>query len=234
MQSKSKAEYVYQVFESVSSGYDRANRRISLGLQGRWKEMLITRAAEYLPHKGVFLDLCCGTGDIAIAAARKRPDASFTGADFSESMLAIARKKSKGLKNVHWEKADAMDLPWDDGTFDAACISFGLRNTSDYRKVAAEMVRVVKKGGFVYCLDSFVPENILVLPFYKFYFRFIMPVLGGGIRHNREYRWLYQSTQHFLRASELKRLFQRAGLSDVECKSRMFGACSMVWGFKQQ
>jgi demethylmenaquinone methyltransferase/2-methoxy-6-polyprenyl-1,4-benzoquinol methylase len=234
MQSKSKSEYVHQVFESVSSGYDRANRRISLGLQGRWKDMLIARTAQYLPYRGSLLDLCCGTGDIAIAAAKRRPDVSCMGADFSDSMLSIARKKGKGLKNVQWEKADAMSLPWDDGKFDAACISFGLRNTSDYRQVVSEMARVVKKDGFIYCLDSFVPENIFVLPFYKFYFRFVMPLLGGGIRHNREYRWLYRSTQHFLKASELEELFQEAGLTDVGRQSRMFGACCLVWGSKQQ
>ena len=229
-----KAEYVHQVFESVSAGYDRANRRISLGLQGHWKEMLIRRIAEYLPFHGMLLDLCCGTGDIAIAAAKRRPDVQTVGADFSDSMLSIARKKSRGLKNTLWERADAMCLPWTDKRFDAACISFGLRNTSDYRKVVTEMVRVVKDGGCVCCLDSFVPENILVLPFYKIYFRFIMPLLGGGIRYNREYRWLYKSTKQFLKVSQLEQLFREAGLEGVSRQSRMFGACSLVWGWKSQ
>jgi demethylmenaquinone methyltransferase/2-methoxy-6-polyprenyl-1,4-benzoquinol methylase len=196
--------------------------------------MLIARTAQYLPYRGSLLDLCCGTGDIVIAAAKRRPDVSCLGADFSDSMLEIARKKGKGLKNVRWERADAMSLPWDDGKFDAACISFGLRNTPDYRQVVSEMARVVKKDGYIYCLDSFVPDNIFVLPFYKFYFRFVMPLLGGGIRHNREYRWLYRSTQHFLKASELEVLFQEAGLTDVCRHSRMFGACCLVYGSKQQ
>jgi len=232
MHNVTKEEYVYHVFESISSGYDNANKRISLGLQGYWKDMMIKRLTAVIPFRKRFLDLCCGTGDIAIAVAARRPDVRVTGADFSVSMLKIARKKSLELKNINWRKADAMHLPWPDDTFDAVSISFGLRNTADYQQVITEMMRVVKKGGFIYCLDSFVPENRFVIPFYRLYFRYIMPVIGGGMAHTREYRWLWKSTQQFLRRTELLDLYTEVGLKNTGSRDRMFGACSMVWGQK--
>lgn len=232
MNNVTKEEYVHDVFESISSGYDKANNRISLGFQKYWKKMLINRIAKEVPSGQRVLDLCCGTGDIAIACAEKRPDLQVTGADFSVSMLKIARKKGRKLENVKWRKADAMHLPWDDDTFAAATISFGLRNTADYQQVITEMMRVVKKGGCIYCLDSFVPENKLVIPFYRLYFRHIMPVIGGGKKHNREYQWLWQSTQSFLRRKELVDMYSEVGLKNIGSKNRMFGACSMVWGHK--
>lgn len=227
-----KQDYVHRVFERISGSYDAANDRISLGFQRYWKEMLIKHLSEFTPYTASFLDICCGTGDIAIAAAKKRPDMEVIGADFSSSMLKVAKKKSRGLKNVHWKRADALRLPWPDESFDAVCISFGLRNTVDYKKVISEMKRVVKKGGFVYCLDSFVPENKLVLPFYRLYFRFIMPFLGGGVKHINEYRWLYRSTQLFVNRGQLVDLYSEVGLRNIKSRNRMFGACSMVWGQK--
>ena len=149
------------------------------------------------------LDVCCGTGDIAVAVASRRPDAAVTGLDFSPAMLDVARHKGAALENLTWREGDAMALPFGDDTFSAAAISFGLRNTPDYGAVLTEMTRVVCPGGWVYCLDSFVPDSPLIRPFYDLYFRGVMPLLGGGFRHRREYRWLWQSTRDFLRKREL-------------------------------
>lgn len=232
MHETEKEEYVHGVFETIASGYDSANRRISLGLQDSWKKMLTDRLVGYIPFRTRFLDLCCGTGDIAVSVARQRPDVKVTGADFSRSMLCVARRKGRGLENVRWRQADAMHLPYPDETFDAVSISFGLRNTPDYRQVVSEMRRVVKKGGYIYCLDSFVPDCRLVIPFYRLYFRYIMPVIGGGKKYKSQYRWLWKSTQMFLRRGQLEELFRNVGLKNIASRSRMFGACSLVWGRK--
>ena len=125
-----------------------------------------------------------------------------------------------------------MNLPFEDNCFEAVCIAFGLRNTSDYPRVLHEMKRVTKPGGYLYCLDSFVPECVLIKPFYTLYFRHIMPLLGGGILHRKEYLWLYHSTKHFLTRKELKKLFVRKGIQKVQDKNKMFGACVLVWGRK--
>ena len=233
--ANAKRDRVYQVFEEVASGYDPANDRISLGFQKQWKRMLTDRVLSDLPgsEDGIrVLDVCCGTGDIAIALAGAGKNLSVTGIDFSPSMLAVAKEKAKQLDNVTWENADAADLPFAENTFRAATISFGLRNTTDYKKVLTEMMRVVKPGGWVYVLESCVVSNPVIRPFYGLYFKYLMPLIGGGRKHLQEYRWLWQSTQEFLRQDELTALFYEAGLSPVKSRSRMFGACVLVGGQK--
>lgn len=228
-----KREKVYQVFQHISSSYDAANERISLGMEGRWKQQLIDQMTDWAEPNGQLLDVCCGTGDIAIALAASRPDLSVTGLDFSPAMLQTARQKSRRLDNVSWYEGDAMTLPFSDNTFAAACISFGLRNTSDYRQVLCEMARVVRPGGWVCCLDSFVPDSPWIRPFYALYFRGIMPFLGGGLRHRRDYLWLWQSTRDFLRKQQLLDLFQTVGLTHVQMESHLFGTCVLHKGQKR-
>ena len=223
-----KEEKVYRVFENISQGYDAANDRISLGFQKQWKQQLILSLKEDLPRNAELLDVCCGTGDIAIWAAKARPDLHVTGLDFSPSMLAEAKKKSRGISSIRWEQGDAMQLPYEDNKFDAVTISFGLRNTPDFEGAVREMKRVLKPGGYFYCLDSFVPEQNLVLPFYKLYFRGVMPLIGGGKDHRKEYEWLWKSTDEFLRESELARLLQKTGFRKVGRKRFMYGACVLI------
>ena len=97
--------------------------------------------------------------------------------DFSSAMLNEAIKKSKGL-DIVWKEADALCLPFEDCSFSAVSIFFGLRNTVDYEKVLKEMIRVVKKDGYIYCLDSFVPDCLWIQPFYKIYFKYITAKIG--------------------------------------------------------
>ena len=236
MDEQAKREKVYRVFENVAGGYDAANDRISLGLQKSWKRMLTDRvmaqAGGAAEPERAYLDLCCGTGDIAITLARQDPDAKVTGADFSPAMLEIAREKSRQLDNITWVCADAASLPFEDNSFCAAAVSFGLRNTADYKKVLSEMVRVVAPGGRVYVLDSCAVEHPVIKPFYRLYFRHVMPLLGGGRQHRDEYRWLWQSTEEFLRPAALRRLFRETGLVSIRHSARMFGACVLTEGRK--
>ncbi|MDO5476209.1 MAG: ubiquinone/menaquinone biosynthesis methyltransferase [Eubacteriales bacterium] len=228
---RSRAD-VYEIFQTVAPRYDRANARISLGLEQGWKKLLVKRLLAGAGPGQQILDVCCGTGDIAIAAARRATGTRVTGLDFSPAMLAVAREKGRGLSNLQWVQGDAMELPFPDGTFSAACISFGLRNTPDHARVLREMSRVVQPGGKVYCLDSFVPDNPVILPAYRLYFRYLMPVLGGGRKYRQQYTWLYQSTQQFPRRKKLMRQFARTGLAGVQSRSRMFGACVLIEGTK--
>jgi demethylmenaquinone methyltransferase/2-methoxy-6-polyprenyl-1,4-benzoquinol methylase len=233
-ETSGKEKTVYQIFQKIAGRYDRSNILISLGLQGRWKRMLTGRLLKNLPEGAAVLDVCCGTGDIALELARARRNLRVTGLDFSPAMLKEAEKRRRGRKNVRFLQGNAMALPFRDAVFDAAVISFGLRNTADYGRTLREMVRVVKADGSVLCLDSFVPGMRLVRPFYRFYFRNVMPLIGGGLKHRKEYRWLYLSTQSFLRPEQLVRLFREAGLEDVCLESRMFGACALVSGCRAQ
>ena len=178
------------------------------------------------------LDVCCGTGDIAIALARGNPAIDVTGFEFSPAMLAQAREKGAGITTLHWVQGDVMDLPFKDESFDVVCISFGLRNTPDYRRVLREMRRILRPGGKVYCLDSFVPDNPAILPAYRLYIRHMMPVLGGGRKYRKQYTWLWQSTEQFPRRRELMKQFVRAGFTQVQSRSRMLGACVLIEGTK--
>lgn len=228
MSELTKREHVYQVFEEISHTYDSANRRISLGLQAVWKRSLVRQVLRHTEKGDRVLDVCCGTGDIALALARNGRTA--VGVDFSPSMLEVARRRGRDQPGLAWERGDAMSLPFADGSFSAACISFGLRNTEDYGKVLQEMRRVVRPGGCVCCLDSFVPEPPIIRPFYQWYFHRIMPWLGGGHRHREEYLWLWQSTQHFLTKEQLRALFDAVGLGPSTYKSHLFGACVLHMG----
>lgn len=234
MDSVLKSQHVYRIFETISGNYDRANERISLGLQKSWKELLVNAISETMPLHTNLLDVCCGTGDIPLLTAQRRPDIRSTGIDFSPAMLAEARRKSSGTENIIWKEADAMHLPFPDNTFAAVCISFGLRNTPDYHQVLNEMKRVAVAGGSIYCLDSFIPDNTYVRGFYTLYFKYIMPLLGGGKKYRTEYTWLYTSTQKFLRKKELIALYEHLGLTHITQTSRMFGACILVQGIKPE
>lgn len=231
-----KSRKVHNVFQRIALSYDNANERISLGMQKSWKKMLTDRICQQIPAGSPVLDLCCGTGDIALTLAENRKDLPITGLDFSEAMLAVARRKrdEKGLNQVLFLEGDAMSLPFPDETFAAVTISFGLRNTADYMQVLKEMNRVVMPGGCIYCLDSFVPEWRWVRPFYHIYFNKLMPLMGGGYKYQQEFKWLSQSTQSFLQPKELMNMFQLAGLTRVRKKQRMFGACVLVWGRKER
>lgn len=232
MINREKKERVYSVFETIAQRYDSANNRISFGMQKRWKKLLIRRALKAAGPGQKALDVCCGTGDIAIALAGRRPDLEVTGLDFSPAMLKEAEKKSGGPENLRWVRGDALELPFPDDMFAVVCISFGLRNTAGYSRVLGEMCRVTAPGGSVFCLDSFVPDHPLVIPAYKLYFRHLMPVLGGGRRYRKQYEWLYESTWQFPGRKKIMKLFSRAGMEQVQSRSRMLGACVLIEGKK--
>lgn len=228
-------EHVHGVFESIAQQYDSANDRISLGMHRLWKQVLEDVAVSTCSHPdagaGLVLDVCCGTGDITERIARNHPNIFVTGLDFSAQMLDVARHRTQDLQNVMLVEGNAMSLPFDDDTFDSAVISFGLRNTPDYEQVVGEMMRVVKPGGVVACLDASVPDSKLIDPFYQFYYKNIMTFLGGGFSHHDQYEWLYESTQEFLRKDELKALFEKVGLTYVSVRPFMFGAAALHVGY---
>ena len=225
-------EYVHDVFEDIAERYDDGDDRISLGMHHEWKHHLdmAVLPSTLCSQPGLILDVCCGTGDITEHIARNNPGVLVVGLDFSQHMLSVARKRTADLDNVMLVEGNALQLPFDDGTFDAASISFGLRNTPDYEQVLREMARVVRPCGTVACLDASVPDNPFVLPFYKVYYKYIMTLLGGGVKYHRQYNWLYKSTQEFLHKDELRALFHKVGLRYVEVHSYMMGAAALHTG----
>ena len=166
MSKEEKQDKVFRVFEEIAKGYDRANVRISLGMQDAWKRMLIReitgegagrracrqagrKAADSRSGRMRVLDLCTGTGDIALGIAGAGTKYDVTGMDFSPSMLRVAASKAKkrGLSGIRWRRGNAMRIPYGDAYFDAVSISFGLRNCADPEQVLRESFRVLRPGG---------------------------------------------------------------------------------------
>lgn len=229
---ESKEAMVFDIFQNISERYDKSNNRISLGFQKKWKNYLIEEIVRNLSKDSKVLDLCCGTGDIGISVAESSKQTRVIGADFSSNMISVAKNKAIKLDNIAFNIENACDLSFEDSTFDIVAISFGLRNTKDYQKVLSEIQRVLKKNGLILCLDSFVPDLFMVKPFYKIYFKYIMPVLGGGIKDIKSYKWLYQSTKEFLKKDQLIALYEKVGFSNIKSKSFMFGSCLLIEGQK--
>ena len=231
-----KQEKVYRIFEEIAGGYDSANLRISLGMQQLWKKKLADRLVKNVERKfparkaPKILDLCTGTGDIAVSVSIRRPQWRVVGLDFSPAMLEAAGAKGRKYhcRRVRWIQGDAMRIPFPDESFEAVTISFGLRNCADTATVLREISRVLKPEGILMCMDSFVPRIKAVRPFYRVYFRFLMPLLGGGKAHREEYIWLQESTERFYTPEKLAKLMQRCGLGSPRITRRMLGACVLL------
>ena len=227
-----KEEYVFHVFQEIADGYDRANGRISIGAHMRWKRRAAHALCALLPETCFILDIGCGTGDMLHIFSSERPHANLTGLDFSPNMLSVAAERCRGMARISLQQGNAMDLPFPDGSFDGASIAFALRNTADYSRTLHEAARVLRQGGVLLVIDSFVPQSPLVRPVYDLYFSKIMPLLGGGIRRRKEYHWLTRSTKNFISTDQLQELMRQAGLTICGEKAFLFGACAYVLGIK--
>lgn len=227
-----KEELVQGVFQHISKDYDRMNDIISVGLHRGWKESL----AKEISTKGhKILDVCCGTGDLTAMLAQNDTANEVTGLDFSENMLAVAKDRmaSNNIENVTLIQGNAMALPFADGAFDCAVVSFGLRNVADYHQAVAEMTRVVKEGGYVYCLEASYPDSKFVKPFFRLYFRYLMPRIAGLFTgKQKDYEWLNESTELFLKKDELADLFRKCGLKDVSYRRYLMGSAALHQGRK--
>ncbi len=224
---------IFQIFQNIAGRYDRSNAIISMGMHWRWKKHMVRHLAGMLPKGGHILDLCCGTGDICKLFLKEKKGFTITGGDFSPNMLALARKKLGGNRTLHLIHADAMCLPWAEETFDAVVISFGLRNTPNWRHVIKEMVRVTKNGGIVCIMDAHYPDHPLIKRVFSLYFARIMPLLGGGSQRQEEYHWLDLSAREFAHWKELMGMMKEAGLVHRRYKRFLFGSCVYQLGEKR-
>ena len=235
MHEQSKEERVHHVFEKIYTKYDSMNSIISFQRHVAWRKDVMKRMQVKKGSKA--LDVCCGTGDWSISLADAvEKEVTVIGLDFSKNMLSIAKKKQQELKLDQLElvHGNAMELPFDDNTFDYVTIGFGLRNVPDYMTVLKEMYRVVKPGGKVVCLETSQPTLIGFRQGYYLYFRFIMPLFGKLFAKSyKEYSWLQESAKDFPGKTELKQMFLDAGFSHVEMKSYTGGVAAMHMGFKK-
>ncbi|WP_017728037.1 demethylmenaquinone methyltransferase [Halalkalibacterium ligniniphilum] len=233
--AKSKEERVHQVFESIYKKYDMMNSVISFQRHKAWRKDTMKRMDVKAGQSA--LDVCCGTGDWTIALAEAVGEKGrVEGLDFSQNMLKIGKQKilEKKLTQVTLRHGNAMELPYDDNTFDYVTIGFGLRNVPDYMQVLKEMRRVVKPGGMVVCLETSQPTIPVFKQMYFLYFRRVMPLFGKIFAKSyNEYSWLQESTMSFPGRDRLAEMFREAGLTDVEVKAYSGGVCAMHLGKKK-
>ncbi len=237
--SQEKSAYVHNQFERIARRYDLTNDAISMGMHRAWKRAAVD--ALCCRGQGSYLDVCCGTGDLALRmAGRLGEGGRVTGLDFSRRMLEIARRRAQEASRrgqyrcaVDWVEGDAQALPFADSTFDGAIISFGLRNLTDLPGGIKEMARVVKPGGRVINLDVGHPTNPLFAPVFALYFRHVVPLVGELLQQDRlAYTYLPESASAFPPPEEVAEMFRQAGLTQVSHRNLAVGSVALHVGTK--
>lgn len=228
-----KPVYVRSMFDRIARVYDVMNRIMTGGLDGRWRAFAARQAR--LPLGGRALDVGCGTGDMAIALARRGPaETHITGVDFSEGMLRVGRAKVRrlGLEDrITLQTGDGEELAFPDGVFDAVTSAWVVRNLADIPAGFREMRRVTRPGGRVVCLEMSHPYNPLFNWGFHLYFDRVIPLLGTLIGKAFDaYSYLPSSVVTHPTAPQLKRIMEQAGLTDVRYYYLMGGVVAVHVG----
>jgi len=198
---------VRTMFDRISPVYDAMNRTMTLGLDRRWRR---AAAEAVVRHGDRVLDACCGTGDLALAA-KEAGAGPVTGLDFSPRMLERARAKSR---EIEWVQGDLLALQFEDASFDAATVGFGVRNLEDLERGLAELRRVLRPGGRLAILEITQPHGVLA-PFYRLWFDRFVPLLGKLLPGGSAYTYLPASVRRFPRPEELGELLRAGGFDNV-------------------
>lgn len=223
----------WKMFDLIASRYDLLNRLLSFGIDVWWRY----RLGYFLPRKEyqTVLDIATGTGDVGLSLLRNQPKrvGAVIGVDLAEEMLDKADKKikSKNVSNMSVKVGDATNLPIETDSVDATTIAFGIRNVPDVPKALEEMKRVIKPGGRALILEFSIPKFFLFRWLYLFYFRNILPTVGGIISGNKQaYSYLNSSVEEFPCGQDFLDLMKAAGFSNTKATSLTFGIASIYQG----
>jgi demethylmenaquinone methyltransferase/2-methoxy-6-polyprenyl-1,4-benzoquinol methylase len=223
-----------RLFSAIADRYDLLNHLLSLNIDRRWRKKLVRCAGAKRGDK--ILDLCTGTGDVAIRFAKNNEAAEIVGVDLSEEMLRIARRKTRknGLgRRITLLRADALQLPFEDNRFDTVTIAFGLRNIEHRGRGISEMVRVLKKSGQLLILEFSPPRNDLFGVFYRLFLKTIIPAVGGIVSgSSRAYRYLSSSIAGFPGPDEIISLMKTEGLRKLQAERLTCGIAYLYRGKK--
>ncbi len=228
-------EAVAPMFDSIAWRYDFLNHLLSFGIDSSWRRKAIGIISK--THKNpVVLDVATGTADLAIAAVDLKPK-SVTGIDISEKMLELGNRKikAKGLTQlIRLLKCESENICFGDNTFDVAMVAFGVRNFSDPVKGLSEMTRVTRNGGLVLVLEFSKPDGFPFRNIYNFYFRNLLPTVGGLFSKDRNaYRYLNESVMKFADNEAFMDLMKKAGLTGISQVRLTRGVASIYSGIKK-
>ena len=225
---RSKKVQVEEMFDEISSKYDLLNHLLSINIDKSWRRKAIGLLKPY--HPATILDVATGTADFAVEAARLNPH-SITGIDLSEGMLKVGRQKieSKGLSGIiELRKADSENLPFNDETYDAATVGFGVRNFENLGKGLAEIFRVLKPGGIFIILEFSRPKNVLFRKLYFLYFKSVLPFMGRLVsKSDRAYTYLPESVLEFPDGDEFVAILRTGGFINVTYKLLTLGIATI-------
>ena len=226
---------IQRMFSAIAPRYDLLNRLLSAGRDRVWRREAIR--ATGLPSGGRLLDVCTGTADMALEAARQFPAATIAGVDFSAPMIDLGRKKVAGAHvadRVHLSVAPAEALPFGDQAFDGATVAFGLRNVPERRRALAEMHRILRPGGRAVILEFTTPPGRLFRGLYLWYFHRVLPVIGGFVSgHRSAYSYLPASVAEFPTPRELSAWMEEAGFRGVTYRLLTGGIVAIHVGVKE-
>ena len=226
-----KTRRVGEVFSSVAQRYDLMNDLMSGGLHRLWKDRFVARVK---PRPGErILDMAGGTGDIAFRMARR--GARVTVADINADMLAVGeeRAKDRGLEGLSWKVENAEALSFDDGSFDAYTIAFGIRNVTDIPAALREAYRVLKRGGRFYCLEFSTSDWPGFADLYETYSDKLIPRLGKAVARDEEsYRYLVESIRRFPRPEWFRQMIAEAGFAETRFEPILGGLVAIHSGWR--
>jgi len=224
----SKKAQVAEMFNNIAGRYDFLNHFLSVGIDKNWRKKAIAEVKMVSPKN--ILDVATGTGDLAIAAAELNPE-KITGIDIADLMLEVGRKKiaDKRLTNkITLQTADSEALPFNDSSFEAVMCAYGVRNFEHLDIGLKEMCRVTKKGGKVVILEFSHPTSFPVKQLYRFYFRYILPMLGKIVsKHSRAYTYLPESVMAFPQGGEFCRILTECGFKNARANPLTFGITTL-------
>ena len=222
---KSKGEMVRGMFNDIAPTYDRLNHILSLDIDKLWRKRVV-RIVRKLGAKHI-MDMATGTGDLAIAMARKIEGSTIYGADFSSEMLAVAKQKIEQLglsERISLTECNAEDIPLEDEAVDVATVAFGVRNFENQGKALTEMKRTIRRGGHLVVLEFSNPRFALVHWCYRLYSHYILPAIGRLVsKHATAYTYLPDSIDKFASPEAFTALLKEVGFDHIERKSLSLG-----------
>ena len=229
-----KASQVEQMFDNIAPTYDTLNHRLSWDIDRGWRRKAIATLKAHAPQ--TVLDIATGTGDFAIMAAQMLRPQRLIGADISEGMMEVGRRKvaEAGLSHiVSFAKEDCLNLSYADGTFDAVTAAFGIRNFADLDCGLREMCRVLKKGGHLSVVELTTPPRFPMKQLFKVYSHTVLPVYGRLIsKDSSAYSYLTQTIEAFPQGEQMVGILKKAGFRDAAFRRLTFGICTLYTATK--